>query len=183
MTSHGSHAVAATAPTTNGLARRSMTASSGTPPSAIALPSWLTVSPNHSNRKLRCHSNPPRVRATVEASPMACLSARCLQAVPSSPDRRSRKSATSRKEAEDQVPASRSRILLLRRGGTRSTTASRTGRRRSVRSRRLAPNTAICVQQHERTIILMAVTNARQGAMSSSFGWSITDARSPSAAG
>jgi hypothetical protein len=76
VSSHGSHAVAARAPTTNGLACRPMTASSGTPASAITLPSWLTVSPNHSSRKFRCQTRPPCRRSPVSGSPAFCLPAR-----------------------------------------------------------------------------------------------------------
>ena len=41
------------------LACRAVTASSGTPAAAMAVPAPLTVSPIHSSRKFRCHSSPP----------------------------------------------------------------------------------------------------------------------------
>src|SRR5215469_3376435 len=71
MTSQGSHAAAASTPTANVLACSTVTATSGTPTRAMALPSWLIVSPVHSSRKLRCRSSPPNrrfplVRAAVQ---------------------------------------------------------------------------------------------------------------------
>lgn len=41
------------------LACKTVTASSGIPTTAMALPTSLIVSPNHSNRKFRCHNSPP----------------------------------------------------------------------------------------------------------------------------
>ncbi|HTS99429.1 MAG TPA: hypothetical protein VMI33_22695 [Streptosporangiaceae bacterium] len=65
MTSQGSHAAAASTPTASGPACSTMTATSGTPTTAIALPSWLTVSPIQSSRKLRCRSSPPDQRERI----------------------------------------------------------------------------------------------------------------------
>jgi hypothetical protein len=65
MTSHGSQPAAVSTPTTNVLACSTMTATSGTPTMAIALPSWLTVSPIHSSRNLRCRSSPPNRRPSA----------------------------------------------------------------------------------------------------------------------
>jgi len=59
MTSQGSHAAAVSTLTANVLACSTVTATSGTPTMAIALPTWLTVSPIHSSRNLRRHSSPP----------------------------------------------------------------------------------------------------------------------------
>ena len=59
MTSQGRYAAAVKAATVKVLACRAVTASSGIPTTAIALPIPLTVSPSHSNRKFRCHSRPP----------------------------------------------------------------------------------------------------------------------------
>jgi hypothetical protein len=72
MSSHGSHPAAVSTPTTNVLACSTMTATSGTPTTAIALPSWLTVSPVHSSRKLRCRSSPPNRRPSA-GPPGRCL--------------------------------------------------------------------------------------------------------------
>src|SRR5215831_15542446 len=65
MTSQGSHAAAASTPTVNVPACSTVTATSGTPTRAMALPSWLTVSPVHSSRKLRCRSSPPNRRCPL----------------------------------------------------------------------------------------------------------------------
>lgn len=62
MTSQGRYAAAASAPTSNVVACKINTASSGTPISAMALPSWLTVSPIQNKRKLRCRNSPPNCR-------------------------------------------------------------------------------------------------------------------------
>ena len=86
MISHGSHAAAVSPPTTNVLACSTMTATSGTPTTAMALPSWLTVSPIHSSRKLRCRSSPPNRR------PPAGPPGRCLPGlkIPFGPTQRQR---------------------------------------------------------------------------------------------
>jgi hypothetical protein len=59
MTSQGSHAAAVSTLTASVLACSTVTATSGTPTMAIALPTLLTVSPIHSSRNVRCHSRPP----------------------------------------------------------------------------------------------------------------------------
>ncbi len=62
MTSQGRYAAAASTPTSKVVASKNSTASSGTPISAMALPSWLTVSPIQNKRKLRCRKSPPNRR-------------------------------------------------------------------------------------------------------------------------
>ena len=95
MSSHGSHPAAVSTPTTNVLACSTMTATSGTPTTAMALPSWLTVSPIHSSRKLRCRSSPPNRRSLAGPpgrSPPGGSPARCLPnlKIPFGPTQRQR---------------------------------------------------------------------------------------------
>src|ERR1017187_3341245 len=59
ITSHGRYAAAVRAATAKVLARRTVTAASGTPTTAIELPAPLIVSPIHSSRKFRCPDRPP----------------------------------------------------------------------------------------------------------------------------
>src|ERR1035437_848566 len=59
ITSHGRYAAAVRAATAKVLARRTVTAASGTPTTAIELPAPLIVSPIHSSRKFRCPNRPP----------------------------------------------------------------------------------------------------------------------------
>ena len=59
MSSQGRYAAAVSAATAKVLAWSTVTASNGTPTTAIALPAPLIVSPIHSSRKFRCHSRPP----------------------------------------------------------------------------------------------------------------------------
>src|SRR6516164_4241609 len=80
MTSQGSHAAAASTPTANVLACSTVTATSGTPTRAMALPSWLIVSPVHSSRKLRRRSSPPNRRCPL-APPIPCSFPRAGAAV------------------------------------------------------------------------------------------------------
>jgi hypothetical protein len=73
MTSHGTKAAPVKIETANVLAFNTITASSGTPTTAMALPTALTVSPIHSNRKFRCRSRPPTLRGVrVTSGPTAC---------------------------------------------------------------------------------------------------------------
>ena len=73
MTSHGTKAAAVKTETANVLAFNTITASSGTPTIAMALPTALTVSPIQSNRKFRCRSRPPTRRGVrVTSGPTAC---------------------------------------------------------------------------------------------------------------
>jgi hypothetical protein len=62
MTSQGSQAAAVSRVTANVPACSTMTAVSGTPTTAMALPSWLMVSPSQNRAKLRCQSSPPKRR-------------------------------------------------------------------------------------------------------------------------
>jgi hypothetical protein len=62
MTSQGRYAAAASTPTSKVLACKNNTASRGAPITAMALPSWLTVSPIQNKRKLRCRNSPPNRR-------------------------------------------------------------------------------------------------------------------------
>jgi len=59
ISSHGSHVIATSAVTANVPACRTVTAASGIATTAMAVPTWLTVSPDHSSRKSRCHRSPP----------------------------------------------------------------------------------------------------------------------------
>ena len=72
MSSQGSQAAATSVLTVSVLACSTVTAISGITTTAIALPSWLIVSPNQSRRKLLCQSNPPgRVLTSPACAPPA----------------------------------------------------------------------------------------------------------------
>jgi hypothetical protein len=59
ISSHGSQVMATSAVAVKVLACKTVTATKGIATTAMAVPTWLTVSPNQSNRKSRCHRSPP----------------------------------------------------------------------------------------------------------------------------